>query len=519
MKTARAPRPPRRLFQSPKSVNHSLDKSSQSHYHHLQLLPHHNNQKNHHKDQGRPAYHHHQQAFASRTATIPEPTARHLAALTLASSSEQPENTHKNSQSGDATAAAKSAEKVAVVVGGGEVLPVALPEPATVGQFLSKGRAASAGSSSSYDKTPILLQRIGALAHQVFAAFPGRHPKHDQLVARLMALLQKVTPETLQVKAPRSPVEYYPIHESSAYTLCAFVLQRGTLMPTHDHPQMTVFSKIVSGDLHVRTYEFASNGSSDGSGRTLNGHSTAGPYKVFDDQTDTLVAAHPTIAGVNRVISSTEPDSLLLIHPDSGPNMHAFTAVSETVVLLDLIGPPYTADDRPCTYFKEVEWQAGCERIRACKTRLKAREKKRAKRMRQGQPKPVTSSSAAATAASDLLTLACAARLPSSLPTTPLPSSPSPTRPHTQTPPPPPLEPPSSYISTPSSTPPPPHPTSDSDSDSLSFLDTSGAQTLCWLVEDPDVDYRCVERVYTGQPVTKVDRYSDKEFEAMLVVS
>ncbi|TPX67950.1 hypothetical protein SpCBS45565_g03502 [Spizellomyces sp. 'palustris'] len=317
------------------------------------------------------------------------------------------------------------------------------------------------------------LQRIGVLAYQVFAAFPGRHPEADAILDRLCSLIRDVTLGHLKVKPAQYPVEYYPIYESSVYTMCVFVLKRGTTMPTHDHPKMTVFSKIISGDLHVRTYEFAKG-------------STAQAHVVVDPRTGDLVQARPTKAGLNRIISASDPESLLLIRPEGGPNMHSFTAVSEEVVLLDIIGPPYNSEDRPCTYFREVSWGEGCKLVamgvEAAAPGKKSKNKKKKKRRRAVGPERKTD--AMPIQENESATNPC-----------PPPPPPTPTLDLT----PPPVRSSNTTISNSSS------------EASLDLLNTSGTDEMCWLVEDPDVDYRCVERLYRGESVAKVERYANVE--------
>ena len=57
---------------------------------------------------------------------------------------------------------------------------------------------------------------------------------------------------------------------------------------------------------------------------------------------------------MNRIISHTQPESVLVLYPDHGPSMHCFTAMSDHVILFDILSPPYHSKDRPCSYFKEV---------------------------------------------------------------------------------------------------------------------------------------------------------------------
>ena len=37
--------------------------------------------------------------------------------------------------------------------------------------------------------------------------------------------------------------------------------------------------------------------------------------------------------------------------------MHALSAVSDYVIIFDILGPPYNANDRVCSYFKEIAVQ------------------------------------------------------------------------------------------------------------------------------------------------------------------
>ncbi|KAJ1532841.1 hypothetical protein HK096_006069 [Nowakowskiella sp. JEL0078] len=51
-----------------------------------------------------------------------------------------------------------------------------------------------------------------------------------------------------------------------------------------------------------------------------------------------------------------------MISPEAGPSIHSFTAASDFVVVLDLIGPPYN-DDRPCTYYRKLDYIPHAQRI------------------------------------------------------------------------------------------------------------------------------------------------------------
>ncbi|KAJ3099531.1 hypothetical protein HDU97_002974 [Phlyctochytrium planicorne] len=152
----------------------------------------------------------------------------------------------------------------------------------------------------------------------------------------LTHLINKVTVQQLNVQLPPvDPIEYYNIYSSENLTICIFVLRKGAVMPVHDHPSMTVYSKIVSGDLHFKTFEFL----------------PTAPFVV--DPTSNTKGRYARIE-VDRVIAGGGPDSLLVIDPAAGANLHSFTAMSDNVVMLDIIGPPYNDIDRHCTYFREI---------------------------------------------------------------------------------------------------------------------------------------------------------------------
>ena len=111
-----------------------------------------------------------------------------------------------------------------------------------------------------------------------------------------------------------------------------FVLPTGASIPLHDHPGMIVVSRLLVGQLHVRSY----------------------------DRLDVDAAAPPTVAGLASaarlvfdgiVAGPSEPQ---LLFPRRG-NLHAFTSVRGPCVILDVLTPPYDPDGgRDCTYYRDA---------------------------------------------------------------------------------------------------------------------------------------------------------------------
>lgn len=98
--------------------------------------------------------------------------------------------------------------------------------------------------------------------------FPNLSPTHSSLAKcrqsllaelgfarrQLITQIKTINPTWLNIQPCRSKNEYYTVVETPEFNICLFVLQRGQVIPLHDHPDMTVFGKIVAGEMEVKTY-------------------------------------------------------------------------------------------------------------------------------------------------------------------------------------------------------------------------------------------------------------------------
>jgi plant cysteine oxidase len=137
--------------------------------------------------------------------------------------------------------------------------------------------------------------------------------------------------------APRGPgasskITYLHIQEDARVSLGIFCLPAGTHIPLHDHPGMTVLSRVLYGSMHVKSFDWSDR------------------------------AAWEAVPVLDRtVVAGDEP---LALFPDAGGNIHAFTAVTDCAVL-DLLSPPYRASEgRDCTYYRECGPMDGRTRVR-----------------------------------------------------------------------------------------------------------------------------------------------------------
>ncbi|KAH6802543.1 hypothetical protein C2S51_033989 [Perilla frutescens var. frutescens] len=185
------------------------------------------------------------------------------------------------------------------------------------------------------------LQQLSDSCKRVFKG-PGTVPSATD-VQNLSRILDSMKPEDvglsrdLQFFKPKSEIEGAPrvtsatIYKCDNFELSIFFLPATAVIPLHNHPEMTVFSKILLGSMHIKAYDWVDPPSS----------------KHVDGSSVRLAKLK-----ANRVF--TAPCDACVLYPTSGGNIHEFTAVTPCAVL-DVIGPPYSKDDgRDCTFYQEA---------------------------------------------------------------------------------------------------------------------------------------------------------------------
>ncbi|KAJ7548107.1 hypothetical protein O6H91_08G117500 [Diphasiastrum complanatum] len=127
------------------------------------------------------------------------------------------------------------------------------------------------------------------------------------------------------------PITYLHLYECENFlSMGIFCLPAGAAIPLHNHPGMTVFSKLLYGSMHVRSFNWIHPSDKE----LIAGPSEARLAKLVEDHVITV------------------PCETEILYPTSG-NIHSFKAVTSCAVL-DVLAPPYsTKDGRRCTYYKE----------------------------------------------------------------------------------------------------------------------------------------------------------------------
>uniref|UniRef100_A0A0E0MYM1 cysteine dioxygenase n=1 Tax=Oryza rufipogon TaxID=4529 RepID=A0A0E0MYM1_ORYRU len=176
------------------------------------------------------------------------------------------------------------------------------------------------------------IQEVHDIARDVFfAATPGFVPS-SLAEANLTKLLDTLKLEDFGLDASmpyfRADPQGHPkvtyVHfgdDSLNFSFGVFCLPQSAVIPLHDHLGMTVFSKILHGSMHIKSYDWVKtpNGAHFAKVRT---------NTIYDDSSKTTV-----------------------LYPESGGNLHCFTAETACAVL-DVMGPPYSSvEGRDCSYY------------------------------------------------------------------------------------------------------------------------------------------------------------------------
>lgn len=131
-------------------------------------------------------------------------------------------------------------------------------------------------------------------------------------------------------------ITYLHLSECDKFSIGIFLLPPNGVLPLHNHPQMTVFSKLLFGTMHIKAYDWVDNTTSI---------STPKP-----DSSEEPVSLRLAKLKVNA--DFTAPCNTSILYPTDGGNMHCFTAITSCAVL-DVLGPPYCdPEGRHCQYYR-----------------------------------------------------------------------------------------------------------------------------------------------------------------------
>ncbi|OWZ00041.1 hypothetical protein PHMEG_00028853 [Phytophthora megakarya] len=182
------------------------------------------------------------------------------------------------------------------------------------------------------------LERIQDLLVKAIAKDQdGAHALTAEEMAPIKTICDQLFPVNfqLQVPGPESGIErpkrvhYQHVYEDETFSIGIFILPPGVAIPLHDHPGMSVVTRLLYGSLHVKSYDLV--------------------------QIDAAPLGKRQMARIRADEVVTAPHTAELL-PDCG-NLHELVGGDDVgCAFFDIITPPYDANEgRDCTYFRVVD--------------------------------------------------------------------------------------------------------------------------------------------------------------------
>lgn len=213
-------------------------------------------------------------------------------------------------------------------------------------------------SSSSSSSSSSSVQVLYDLCKKTFTP-SATYPVSSQAINKLCSVLDTIGPSDVGLKEQKQddrghgafglnmfnrvdrwaqPITYVDVHENNNFTMCIFCFPTSSVIPLHDHPGMTVLSKLLYGSLHVKAYDWVE------------------PARILKSKETGHTQVRLAKLAVDKVL--TAPCSTSVLYPKSGGNLHCFTAVTPCAVL-DILAPPYVEGaGRKCTYYLDYAYSS-----------------------------------------------------------------------------------------------------------------------------------------------------------------
>lgn len=199
-----------------------------------------------------------------------------------------------------------------------------------------------------------MVQKLYDTCKQVFANGKAGYIPPPADIQRLTSVLDSLGSKDIKFTAPSlefsstSPgtkeaplVTYIKLHECNKFSIGIFYLPPSGVIPLHNHPGMTVFSKLLAGTMHATSYDWVQN------------HDHKFNHCKGREQRESGMRR---LAKVHVDAELSAPCNASILFPESGGNLHCFKALTHCI-LLDVLGPPYSEPEgRHCTYYQHYTY-------------------------------------------------------------------------------------------------------------------------------------------------------------------
>ncbi|XP_076955682.1 plant cysteine oxidase 2-like [Bidens hawaiensis] len=203
------------------------------------------------------------------------------------------------------------------------------------------------------------VQKLYDACRDVFAnCTPGVVPPAEG-VQRLKHILNGMTEHDVGVQ-PNMPyfkvneteefpkITYLHLTDCDKFSIGIFLLPPSGVIPLHNHPQMTVFSKLLFGTMHIKAYDWVDDAASSSTVEAESSESETGT-SVISGEAGT---ASVRLAKLKVNSAFAAPCDTSILYPTDGGNMHCFRAITSCAVF-DVLGPPYCdPEGRHCQYYR-----------------------------------------------------------------------------------------------------------------------------------------------------------------------
>ncbi|CAN6282058.1 unnamed protein product [Urochloa humidicola] len=197
------------------------------------------------------------------------------------------------------------------------------------------------------------LQRLIDKCHYLFDG--SNVPPTADVVSIICGMIDKIGPDDValmddirfsnEINATgcQEPpiITFKTIYECDNFTITVFLLPQGAAMPLHDHPGMTVFSKLLIGSTHVVSYDWV--------------HPRVCTTAAAGSVPEAMLA--------QKVLDNefTAASGAWVLFPDAGGNLHRIvTGEDGPCALLDVITPPYSPTSETqqrFAFYKDIPYE------------------------------------------------------------------------------------------------------------------------------------------------------------------